>query len=302
MRYNAAEQGYVSEKLTMLIVTDIESLRERLRAWRRPGTRIALVPTMGNLHAGHTSLIEHARASAERVVVSIFVNPMQFDRPEDLAAYPRTLEEDRCRLRDIDPDVVFIPAAETVYPRGMDGVTRVEVPHLSSIIEGASRPGHFIGVATVVAKLFNMVQPDVAIFGEKDYQQLLVIRRLVTDLDLPIDIVGLPTVREPDGLALSSRNRNLSPTERAQAPGLYAELRRFADRIHSGELDYASLEEQMMHNLKKCRFRPDYVSVRRAGDLAVPDGSDRELVILAAAWLGRTRLIDNVRLTLMNDR
>jgi pantoate--beta-alanine ligase len=280
----------------MLTITDVQTLRAQLMEWRRQEARIALVPTMGNLHAGHMSLIEQARSRAPRVVVSIFVNPMQFDRVEDLATYPRTLEEDCRKLRELDTDIVFTPAAEAVYPHDMKNITRVEVPGLSSILEGTSRPGHFIGVATVVAKLLNITQPNIAIFGEKDYQQLLIIRRMVADLNLPVDIVGLPTVREPNGLAMSSRNRQLSAEERTQASGLYAVLKCIGDRIRGGERAYIDLEQQALCDLKGQGFRPDYFSVRRASDLGSPAVYDQDLVVVAAAWLGRVRLIDNIRL------
>jgi pantoate--beta-alanine ligase len=286
----------------MLTITDIQALRAQLAEWRRQGGCIALVPTMGNLHAGHMSLIDYAHANAARVVVSIFVNPLQFDLAEDLAAYPRTLEEDCRQLQELGADLAFIPVVETIYPGGMKNATRVEVPHLSQVLEGASRPGHFIGVATVLIKLLNMTQPDVAIFGEKDYQQLLIIRRLVADLNFPVEIVGRPTVRELDGLAMSSRNRYLTAQERACAAGMYATLTRIGDRILDGEHDYAGLEQQAMHDLIRQGFKPDYVSVRRAQDLSVPDVGDRDIVVLAAVWLGRTRLIDNMRVALMDYR
>ncbi len=286
----------------MLMISDIPALRTRITDWRQARDRIALVPTMGNLHAGHACLIQHARASAARVVVSIFVNPMQFDRPEDLAAYPRTPQEDSRLLRELDVDLAFTPSVETVYPRTMHDTTRIEVPHLSSVLEGASRPGHFGGVSTVIAKLFNMVQPDLAVFGEKDYQQLVIIRRLVADLNLPLEIAGVPTVREADGLALSSRNRRLTTEERARAPKLLGELLRVRKRIQNGERDYPRLEAQAVHKLQAAGFKPNYVSVRCAKDLAVPSVCDAELVVLAAVWLGRTRLIDNIRMRLMEDR
>jgi pantoate--beta-alanine ligase len=286
----------------MLMISDIPALRTRITDWRQARGRIALVPTMGNLHAGHACLIQHARASAARVVVSIFVNPMQFDRPEDLAAYPRTPQEDSRLLRELDVDLAFTPSVETVYPRPMHDTTHIEVPYLSSVLEGASRPGHFGGVSTVIAKLFNMVQPDLAVFGEKDYQQLVIIRRLVADLNLPLEIAGVPTVREADGLALSSRNRRLTTEERARAPKLLGELLRVRKRIQNGERDYPRLEAQAVHKLQAAGFKPNYVSVRCAKDLAVPSVCDAELVVLAAAWLGRTRLIDNIRMTLMEDR
>ncbi|HKF93121.1 MAG TPA: pantoate--beta-alanine ligase [Gammaproteobacteria bacterium] len=280
----------------MLTIIDVQTLRAQLMEWRRQEARIALVPTMGNLHAGHMSLIEQARSRAPRVVVSIFVNPMQFDRVEDLATYPRTLEEDCRKLRELDTDIVFTPAAKAVYPHDMKNITRVEVPGLSSILEGTSRPGHFTGVATVVAKLLNITQPNIAMFGEKDYQQLLIIRRMVADLNLPVDIVGLPTVREPNGLAMSSRNRQLTAEERTQASGLYAVLKCISDRIRGGERAYIDLEQQARCDLIGQGFRPDYFSVRRASDLASPAVCDQNLVVVAAAWLGRVRLIDNIRL------
>jgi pantoate--beta-alanine ligase len=282
--------------MTMLTITDVEALRAELARWHG-ADRVALVPTMGNLHVGHASLIGHARTLAARVVVSIFVNPLQFDREEDLAAYPRTLKEDCSRLRELDVDILFLPSVEAMYPRGMESATRVEVPHLSGLLEGEKRPGHFIGVATVVTKLLNMVQPDVAVFGEKDYQQLLIIQQLVTDLNLPVEIVGLPTVREPDGLAMSSRNRRLTAEERAQAPGLFRAVRRVGAFVAEGRRDYEVLEHQAVQDLERLGFRPDYVSVRRASDLGTPGGADRDLVVVAAAWLGRTRLIDNIRVT-----
>jgi pantoate--beta-alanine ligase len=293
---------YFAQNAIMLTIANISELRARLAAWRRQAASIALVPTMGNLHAGHMSLIEYARANATRVVVSIFVNPMQFNRAEDLAAYPRTLEEDCRQLRALDTDLAFIPTVDALYPRGMENITRVEVPHLAYILEGASRPGHFAGVATIVTKLLTIVQPDMAVFGEKDYQQLLIVQRLVADLNLPGEIVGRPTVREPDGLAMSSRNGHLTAQERALAPGLHAALLDVGDHIRKGRSDYSWLERQAIHELQATGLRPDYVSIRRAYDLALPDAGDRDLVVLGAIWLGGTRLIDNIRLTLMDYR
>jgi pantoate--beta-alanine ligase len=275
----------------------IAGLRAAVADWRGQGARIALVPTMGNLHAGHLALVERARALAGRVVVSIFVNPLQFDRADDLAAYPRTLEADAAVLAAAGADLLFAPPEAEVYPAG-GGLTRVEVAGVTEVLEGASRPGHFTGVATVVAKLFNMVQPDVAVFGEKDWQQLLVIRRLAADLDFPVAIEGLPTVREPDGLALSSRNGYLSPEERARAPRLHAILRDLAESLKAGEPDLAGAEARAARALETAGFRPDYISVRRAADLALPGPGDRELIVLAAAWLGRARLIDNIPFTM----
>lgn len=277
-------------------IETIEALRATQRAWRDAGERVALVPTMGNLHRGHLALVERARELAERVVVSVFVNPLQFDRPDDLAAYPRTLEQDAAALEAMGTDVLFAPARDEVYPGG-DSLTRIEIEGITSMLEGESRPGHFSGVATVVAKLFNMIQPAVAVFGEKDYQQLLLVRQLVADLNFPVRIEGVPTVRESDGLAMSSRNAYLSTEEREIAPRLHATLAKVADAIAAGEADFTALEAQAVEALVRQGFRPDYVSVRKANDLQPPLPNDVELIILAAAWLGRARLIDNLPLT-----
>jgi pantoate--beta-alanine ligase len=281
----------------METLSKVADLRNRIGEWRRAGERIALVPTMGNLHAGHLDLVRRAREQAARVVVSIFVNPMQFGPTEDFAAYPRTLDADREKLRQAGADLVFAPRVQEVYPDGQVQQTRVEVPEISNQLCGASRPGHFVGVATVVCKLFNMVQPDLAIFGEKDFQQLLVIRRMTRDLSLPVDIVGAPTVREADGLAMSSRNGYLNAEERALAPRLYANLQQAARALGQGD-GVAHVEADTARALEQAGFRPDYVSVRRAADLGLPGESDRELVILAAAQLGPARLIDNLRVSL----
>jgi pantoate--beta-alanine ligase len=275
-------------------ITSLDDLRGRVRAWRIAGERVAFVPTMGNLHVGHISLVRRARELAPRVVASIFVNPLQFSAGEDLAAYPRTPEQDRDMLAAAGCDLLFAPDVETMYPRGQGVQTRVEVPEISDILCGATRPGHFVGVATVVCKLFNMVQPDLALFGEKDFQQLLVIRRMVEDLAMPVQILGLATVREPDGLAMSSRNGYLSVSERTLAPALYRALRSAAQALGSGR-GIAEVEAGASAAIAAAGLRPDYVSVRRAEDLGTPGGRDRELVILAAAYLGRARLIDNLR-------
>jgi pantoate--beta-alanine ligase len=279
-------------------IDSIAALRARRAQWRREAKRVALVPTMGNLHAGHLSLIGAAAERGDRIIASVFVNPLQFGPGEDFAAYPRTLERDAALLRDAGCDLLFAPAETEVYPRGREGQTFVEVPGLSDELCGASRPGHFRGVATVVAKLFNMVQPDLAVFGEKDLQQLLVIRRLVADLDLPIEIIGAPIVREDDGLAMSSRNRYLGAGERALAPALYSTLTRAAEQVRSG-VALATVEQQAREALAAAGLVPDYVSVRRRSDLGRPpvepaEAADRALVILAAAQLGRARLIDNL--------
>ena len=281
--------------MTLETCERIATLRERIAAWRRAGERVGFVPTMGNLHAGHLALVAEARRLAERVVVSIFVNPLQFGPQEDFGAYPRTLARDQELLAGAGTDLLFAPTVAAVYPRGQAEQTRVEVPGLSDILCGASRPGHFVGVATVVCKLFNMVQPDLAVFGEKDFQQLLVIRLMTLDLSLPVTIQGLATVREADGLAMSSRNGYLTAEERVRAPALYQTLRRGAERLRQG-LDIAIVEGLAGEEIAAAGFSPDYVSVRRAADLGLPQAGDRELVVLAAARLGRARLIDNVRL------
>ncbi len=282
----------------MITARSAADLRARVREWRTRENRIAFVPTMGNLHAGHMRLVRRARTTADRVVVSIFVNPMQFGRGEDFASYPRTLEADSAALMEADADLLFVPDVEVVYPRDLEQMTRVEVPALGTILCGASRPGHFAGVTTVVAKLFNLVQPDSAVFGEKDYQQLVIIRRMVEDLSIPISIEGIPTVREPDGLAMSSRNRYLEPRERSIAPGLYQALCEAGDRLGAGERDYGAVEQAARETLIRAGFEPDYVSIRRATDLEPPMSDDKVLRVLAAAWLGGARLIDNIEVTI----
>ncbi|MDG4597429.1 MAG: pantoate--beta-alanine ligase [Candidatus Contendobacter sp.] len=282
----------------MQTVHAIAALRAQVAAWKRAGERVAFVPTMGNLHRGHIHLVERARALAPRTVASVFVNPMQFGPNEDFAAYPRTLAEDSRQLEAAGLDLLFAPSVAEVYPRPLEQMTQVTVPELPAVLCGASRPTHFGGVTTVVSKLFNLVQPDVAVFGEKDWQQLVIIRRMATDLDMPVDIVGVPTVREPDGLALSSRNGYLSAGERAVAPTLYATLRATAERLRAGEGDCAALEIEAKAKLAAAGFQPDYFEIRRPADLRRPLAGDRELRIFAAAWLGRARLIDNLAVTL----
>lgn len=278
----------------MRTVHTIAELRAQVAAWRRAGERVAFVPTMGNLHRGHIHLVERARELAPRTVASIFVNPTQFGPSEDYAGYPRTLEDDGRQLAAAELGLLFAPNVAEMYPRPLDEMTQVTVPQLSGILCGASRPIHFRGVATVVSKLFNMVQPDVALFGEKDWQQLVVIRRLVADLDFPVEIVGVPTVREADGLAMSSRNGYLTAEERAIAPALYATLVASAERLRAGERDYERLAGEAKTQLAAVGFRPDYFEIRRAHDLRPPADGDTDLRILAAAWLGRARLIDNL--------
>ena len=283
--------------MQMQTIQQISALRALVADWRRSGLRVGLVPTMGNLHAGHLALVRDARARSDRVVTSIFVNPLQFGPGEDLYAYPRTPERDAAMLAQAGNHCLFAPTESEVYPNGREDQTFVEVPGLSDILCGASRPGHFRGVATVVAKLFNMVQPEVAIFGAKDYQQLMVIRRLTAELDLPVEIVNHPIVREPDGLAMSSRNGYLTPEQRAQAPLLQVQLQRLADVLKAGEAA-ADAEWDAARGLAASGFKPDYVSVRRRADLAHPRADDRALVVLAAAYLGKARLIDNLEFDL----
>jgi pantoate--beta-alanine ligase len=281
----------------MRIVTTTGDVRSAVRSLRAVGGRVAFVPTMGNLHAGHLRLVESARARADRVVVSIFVNPLQFPAGEDFDAYPRTPEEDARLLAGVGADLLFLPGTRDLYPRGLADTTRVEVPGLSNILCGAHRPGHFVGVATVVTILLNTVAPDLALFGEKDYQQLLVIRRLVEDLRLPVEVGAVPTVREADGLAMSSRNAYLTPAERARAPALFAALGRAAADLEAGAASLAEVEAVGLAALAAAGMTPDYFSVRVAADLREPRPAERELVVLAAARLGRARLIDNLRCT-----
>lgn len=258
---------------------------------------IAFVPTMGNLHEGHLTLVRQARERAERVIVSIFVNPLQFGAGEDFDSYPRTLERDAELLAAEGVDWLFNPPVEVMYPRPAAEQTRVVVPAIGDILCGASRPGHFEGVATVVCKLFNLVRPDLALFGQKDYQQLLVIRRMVADLAMPVEVIGVPTVREPDGLAMSSRNGYLSAAERAIAPALYRVLRDTAAGLRAGDRA-KDLEVAGAAALDASGLKTDYLAIRRQADLAEPEAGDRELVILAAAYLGKARLIDNLEVSL----
>lgn len=273
--------------------TTITGLRGALRAARKAGKSVAFVPTMGNLHDGHITLVRAAKRRADIVVASIFVNPTQFGANEDFDKYPRTLAADSALLADADCDLLFAPDAREMYPDGRSQLTTVSVSGITEALCGASRPGHFNGVATVVSKLFNIVQPDMALFGEKDYQQLAVIRCMARELCFPVEIIGVPTVRAEDGLALSSRNGFLSAEERQQAPQLYQTLRNLRSAIESGQRDYAMLAQAAQGHLAKCGFVPDYLEVRRQ-DLGLPGPGDKALVILVAAKLGSTRLIDNL--------
>ena len=278
----------------MNTVKTVLELRAAVARARGEGKRIAFVPTMGNLHEGHVALVEKAGQRADFVVASIFVNPLQFGPNEDLAKYPRTLVADQEKLVAAGCQLLFHPDLEEMYPHGQEGQTRVSVPGVSEGLCGGSRPGHFEGVATVVTKLFNMVQPDLAVFGEKDFQQLAVIRTLVLDLNMPVQIIGEPTVRAEDGLALSSRNGYLSAEQRAAAPALYRTLQQLASAIRDGNRDFAQLIEAGQASLVSAGFRPDYLEIREASSLRPAEANDTQLVILGAAFLGTTRLIDNL--------
>lgn len=280
----------------MRTVHTIKELRAMLRARRERGQKVAFVPTMGNLHQGHLELVHNARSQGDVVVTSIFVNPMQFGENEDLDAYPRTLAEDQKVLEEAGNDIIFAPSAREIYPAGMADQTRIVVPQLTEFHCGASRPGHFTGVATVVTMLFNIVQPDVAVFGEKDFQQLAVIRKLVRDLFLAVKIVGVETVREEDGLAMSSRNGFLAPEERERAPLLYRLLTETREAIEGGNLDFPALAEKAKQRLLEGGFQPDYFNIANSATLRPASPDDNDITILAAARLGKTRLIDNVSL------
>ncbi len=282
----------------MQVITGKNELREQLRDWRHHDDHVALVATLGNLHTGHIKLVELAREHAERVVVSVYVNPTQFGEDEDFEDYPRTLERDTLRLKQVGADVLFIPDDEIVYPFGHDCATVISVPGLTENFCGASRPGHFDGVTTVVARLFALVQPDVAVFGQKDYQQQLVIRFMTEDLSLPIRIITAETVRENDGLAMSSRNQYLTDEERALAPLLYEVLAGIGGALQNGKRDYGELEKAAIGQLEKAGFSIDYLAVRRAQNLAPPDRDCDELVVIAAVHLGDARLIDNIVVTI----
>ncbi len=278
----------------MKTITTIESLREIRREWQLAGKKIGFVPTMGNLHAGHLTLVQAAKEQADIVVVSIFVNPLQFGADEDLDAYPRTLAQDTHALQEMGVDVLFTPTASDIYPRGLEQQTFVEVPGISYMICGASRPGHFRGVATIVSKLFNMVQPNIAYFGEKDYQQVQVIKAMVTDLSMNLDIVAIATKREKDGLAMSSRNGYLTPEQRIIAPLVYQTITRIKADIESGRRDFQRLVQQQVEHLSQAGFKPDYIEIRDAYNLQPAAFEATRLVILIAAFIGKTRLIDNV--------
>lgn len=281
----------------MKIENSIQGVRAALNQARKAGKSIAFVPTMGNLHSGHIALVLNAKRRADFVVSSVFVNPTQFGVNEDFASYPRTLDSDANLLAEAECDILFAPNAEEMYPDGRQQATTVQVAGITEFLCGASRPGHFTGVATVVTKLLNIIQPDMAFFGEKDYQQLAVIRRLVAELCIPTNIIAIPTHRADDGLALSSRNGYLSNDEREKAPLIYQTLTQLQSAIVSGQRDYASLAHAASSHLNKCGFKTDYVEIR-AANLDPATESDSELVILVAAYLGKTRLIDNLAFSL----
>ena len=282
----------------MLIIDSVALLRREIRDFRKNNKRIALVPTMGNLHEGHMTLVEEAKARGDVVVVSIFVNPMQFERPDDLERYPRTLQEDCEKLNKRGVDLVFAPSPAEIYPKGLATQTQVDVPVISTILEGASRPGHFRGVSTIVSKLFNLVQPQVACFGQKDFQQLALLRTMVEDMGYDIEIVGVPTVRAKDGLALSSRNGYLTSDERKTAPQLYKIMNALADRLSQGERHIDEMLQETAQQLREAGFIPDELFVRDAKTLQNLSVDSTSAVILMAAWLGKARLIDNQQVDL----
>jgi pantoate--beta-alanine ligase len=278
----------------MQTVQDAAALRAAVRGWRAKGQTVGFVPTMGNLHAGHQSLIKLARARTERVVASVFVNPTQFGPNEDFERYPRTLLQDQAALADEDCDLLFAPDVATIYPFGAEHSVSLRVPQITDTLEGAHRPGHFDGVATVVCKLFNLVQPDVAVFGQKDFQQLRVVERMVRDLSLPVKVMSAPIMRAEDGLALSSRNQYLSVAERARAPLIHDTLLKMREMLAKGHA-WRALEQVATARLMRAGFTPDYTVIRRVEDLAEPlEGQRDGLVALIAARLGKTRLIDNL--------
>ena len=279
--------------MTIETITELDRLRACIDQWKRAGLRVGFVPTMGNLHAGHHSLVELARKHADRVVASVFVNPTQFGPDEDFARYPRTPGSDAAGLAGAGCDALWLPSVDTMYPHGADATVQVRVPGVTQVLEGACRPGHFDGVATVVARLFNQVQPDVAVFGRKDYQQLAVIRYLVRDLAFPVEVIAADTLREADGLAMSSRNQYLSVPERPRAAEIRRVLRAMRDACRAG-VGVAAIESAALARLQGAGFEPDYAVLRRP-DLSIPgDDEAGPRVALVAARLGRTRLIDNL--------
>ncbi|MBE0377895.1 pantoate--beta-alanine ligase [Pseudoalteromonas prydzensis] len=282
----------------MQSITEIKSLRSQIKAWRQAGLSVALVPTMGNLHQGHFSLVEKAKNMADKVVVSIFVNPMQFGVNEDLDNYPRTLVADKQGLAELGTDIVFTPTTETIYPNGLDAQSFVDVPGISMGYCGGSRPGHFRGVATVVTKLFNLVQPDYACFGEKDFQQLQVIKTMAHDLSIPVEIIGVATSREVSGLAMSSRNGYLSEIQKETATELFRTLNWSAEQLNAGRRDFTEICQQAKQRLQQAGLKADYFEIAQRDTLKNATLNDSQLVILAAAFLGPVRLIDNLQVNI----
>lgn len=285
----------------MQVITSNDQLKKAIHGWRHAGEVIAFVPTMGNLHQGHLKLIDVAWQHADRVVVSIFVNPMQFNQGTDFENYPRTLEQDIEKLNPLEVNILYTPDESSIYPHGMEAATKINVPDLADVLCGEFRPGHFEGVATVVAKLFNLVQPDVAVFGEKDFQQLLIIRKMVNDLNFPLEIVGVETERESSGLALSSRNQYLSESEKQNASRLYQvlsdvvqQVRDRCEKSSTEKKNFHDLEKEALQQLESAGFKPEYLQVRSAQDLETGNTSHHDLRVFAAAWLGEARLIDNL--------
>ncbi|MCE0493356.1 pantoate--beta-alanine ligase [Vibrio salinus] len=286
----------------MQTFADISALREQISKYKQDGKTIGFVPTMGNLHEGHLALVKKAQELADAVVVSIFVNPLQFDRSDDLNNYPRTVDDDLAKLTERGVDLVFTPTPEIMYPNGMDQQTFVEVPGISSMLEGASRPGHFRGVSTVVTKLLNIVKPDLACFGEKDYQQLALVRQMVADLAIDTDIIGVPTVRELDGLAMSSRNSLLTLDERQRAPVLARTMRWMSSAIRGGRNDFESIIEDASDQLRAADLQTDQIHICDAVTLKPATEETKHIVILMAAFLGHVRLIDNLVIELSTDK
>jgi len=279
----------------VLQINDHHRIKQKISEWKKKDYKIALVPTMGNLHAGHLALVEKAKSLADKVIVSIFVNPMQFGENEDFDSYPRTLEEDGKKLQQLNVDLLFSPPIKTMYPRSANEATYVHVPGMSEILCGEFRPTHFRGVTTIVNKLFNVLEPDIAVFGEKDFQQVVVIKQMVFDLLMSVEIVSLPTIREDDGLAMSSRNQYLDVQQRKQAAALYTVLQELKTQCQSST-DLRDLENNGKESLVSKGFEVEYLSFRNPVDLSEGDINDSSLVLLVAAWLGKTRLIDNVRI------
>jgi len=282
----------------MIIATEIKALREQIKTWRMQGLKIAFVPTMGNLHDGHLALVKTAHQHADKVVVSIFINPMQFGLSEDIDNYPKTHQKDKEKLIGESTDLLFLPSSEIIYPKGYTDNTFVEVPNISNLYCGKSRPGHFRGVATVVCKLFNLVYPDVACFGSKDYQQLQIIQTMVDDLSMPVDIIPVEIIREKSGLAMSSRNGYLTEEETQQAPVLYQTLQWLAEQLkdETNRHNHQRLCQQASNKINKAGLTTDYINICHAHTLATSTPEDKNLVILASAFCGKARLIDNMQI------